>query len=321
MPGTESVDRLGLKVTGADDPEGGGGSDANVGGEAGDGVGVGTTAAPEASTSKGVASKPFILSEGLPPVPHKLVLRILRGEYVDMAELLRDNQEAQRRSSSQQMSSLSSEPSSSRSRRDVPDLLSWVQCFGTYVAIVTSKKPEKMRQLLAYQTLIVREARRCGGKRWLAYDSYFHQQAVGDDKADWSQLNQSLYTVTFITRGERTKGRCCVLCLESNHAEEQCALYTPPPKQTYKKPAEKGASDGRDSGSGRGKGGGRMACFARNQGDCRFPACKYRHVCVRCSGDHRIAQCPLVRATKTANLKAGRRAAESSLAEESLGSY
>ena len=77
----------------------------------------------------------------------------------------------------------------------VPDLLSWVQCFGTYVAIVTSKKPEKMRQLLAYQTLIVREARRCGGKGWLAYDSYFRQQAVGDDKADWSWLNQSLYTV------------------------------------------------------------------------------------------------------------------------------
>ena len=160
MPGAE---RLGLKVTGADDPEGGGGGDANVGGETG---GVGTTAAREASTSKGVAS------EGLPPVPHKLVLRVLRGEYV---ELLRDNLEAQRRSSSQQTSSLSSEPSSSRSRREVPDLLSWVQCFCTYVAIVTSKKPEKMRQLLAYQTLIVREARRCGGKGWLAYDSYFRQ--------------------------------------------------------------------------------------------------------------------------------------------------
>ena len=66
MPGAESVDQLGLKVTGADDPEGGGGGDANVGGEAGVGVGVGITA-PEASTSKGVASKPFILSEGLPP--------------------------------------------------------------------------------------------------------------------------------------------------------------------------------------------------------------------------------------------------------------
>ena len=47
MPGAESVDRLGLKKTGADDPEGGGGGDANVGGEAGDGGGVGITSDAE----------------------------------------------------------------------------------------------------------------------------------------------------------------------------------------------------------------------------------------------------------------------------------
>ena len=177
-----------------------------------------------------------------------------------------------------------------------------MQCFGTYVAIVTSKKPEKMRQLLAYQTLIVREARRCGGKGWLAYDSYFRQQAVGDDKADWSRLNQSLYAVTFIAQGERTRVAVasCVW-----RAIMRKSLYTPPPKQTYKKPAEKGASDGRDPGSGRGKGGGRMPCFAWNQGDCRFPACKYRHVCVRCSGDHRISQCPLVRGDKDSKSQGG----------------
>ena len=52
----------------------------------------GDTPSPKSSVEK-----PFILSEGLPPVPHQLAARILRGEYVDMAELLRDNLEAQRR--------------------------------------------------------------------------------------------------------------------------------------------------------------------------------------------------------------------------------
>ncbi len=37
---------------------------------------------------------PFVLSEALPVVPSKLVRRILRAEYVDMAELLKDNMEA-----------------------------------------------------------------------------------------------------------------------------------------------------------------------------------------------------------------------------------
>ena len=33
-------------------------------------------------------TKSFILSEGLPPVPAKLVVRILRDDFIDMAELL-----------------------------------------------------------------------------------------------------------------------------------------------------------------------------------------------------------------------------------------
>ena len=303
MPDAGSISRLGLRKTGGED----GGDDKEGGGDGGkvpDGGDDGEHTDGSIRESKGVAGKPFILSEGLPPVPHKLVSRILRGEYVDMSELLRDNLEAQRRSSSQPTSSAISGLSPSRSRREIPDLLSWVQCFGTYIAIITSKEPERMRQLLAYQTLIVREARRCGGKGWLAYDAYFRQQAVGDDKLDWSCINQSLYAVTFIAQGDRGKGRCCVLCLESDHVEEQCALYNPSAKPaSYKKPLEKAPSDGRDPSQGRGKGGGRsMACFAWNQGDCRFLACKYRHVCVRCSGDHRISQCPLLRGDKDSRL-------------------
>ena len=38
----------------------------------------------------------FVLGEGLPPVPAKLVAKILKGEFIDMAELLRDNIEAER---------------------------------------------------------------------------------------------------------------------------------------------------------------------------------------------------------------------------------
>ena len=303
MPNAENVRRLGLTVTGGeDDGAVEDGTREKAGGEEVD-------SKDEADGRKDTVGKPFILSEGLPPVPRKLVARILRGEFVDMAELLRDNLEAQRRgSSSNPSSSGSSGGGNSRSWREVPDLLSWVQCFGTYIAIVTSDRPERMRQLLAYQTLIVREARRCGGRDWLAYDSYFRQQAVGDDKADWSRLNQSLYAVTFIAQGEREKGRCCILCLESDHAEEQCALYTPPLRHSTsrKQSYDKGSSESRESpaSSSRSKGSSRQACFAWNQGDCRFPACKYRHVCVRCNGDHRIAQCPQLKGEKDG--KAGR---------------
>ena len=43
------------------------------------------------------ASPPFILGEALPVVPTKLAEHILRVKYIDIAELLKDNTEAERR--------------------------------------------------------------------------------------------------------------------------------------------------------------------------------------------------------------------------------
>ena len=78
------------------------------------------------SSSATVMSLPFILSESLAPVLAKLVARIYRDEFVDMADLLRDNLEARRQGDLPEAMSSSMEPKCSR--REVPDLLSWVQC-------------------------------------------------------------------------------------------------------------------------------------------------------------------------------------------------
>ena len=229
-------------------------------------------------------SQPFVLSEGLAPIPAKLVARIVRGEFVDMAELLRDNLEALRRGSLQDGSTASSSQTK-KARREVPDLLSWVQCFGTYMAIIASKHPSRVRQLLAYQTLIVREARRCGGNGWQTYDSMFRQQVVGHPDADWSKLNSTLYAVTFLA--ESGGGKNCPLCMETDHKEDDCALSLAKPSSSHR-----GSSDG---ASKRERGDARKitrgACFLWNQGECTHPYCRFRHVCVRCYGDHKVTHC------------------------------
>ncbi len=63
------------------------------------------------------ADSPFILSEALPVIPAKLVRRILRPEYIDLAELLKDNIEAERRK-------LAAEAGTHFTRREVLDILS-----------------------------------------------------------------------------------------------------------------------------------------------------------------------------------------------------
>ena len=124
------------------------------------------------ATSSEEPTQPFILSEGLAPVPVKRVTKILKGDFADMAELLRDNLEAQHRGNLQDASAIDLSQSK-RDRREIPDLLSWVQCFGTCLAEIATKHPDRLQQLLAYQMLAVRKAHRCGGWGWLAYDTMF----------------------------------------------------------------------------------------------------------------------------------------------------
>jgi hypothetical protein len=254
---------------------------------AAEGEAVGTGSISGAGSTSGAGSKtgeglsPFILGEALPVVPPKLVRKILRGEFVDMAELLRDNMEAERR-----RAGMGSEATPRASRREIPDMLSWLHCFSLYAAVVGSRYPEKMKDLLAYQALMIAEHRRCGGRGWLLYDSAFRQQISSLETADFSRINQSLYLTTFVAYGG--KGQCCPNCLLSDHTQDECAL------QSHKAaPGGRGESSGElgrsqdDRGRRRRKG----ACFAWNSGKCFLPYCRFDHVCSRCHGEHRKAAC------------------------------
>ena len=230
---------------------------------------------------------PFTLGEGLPPVPSKLVAKIHKGDFVDMAELLRDNIEAERRRS---QASNPDTPSSVPGRREVPDLFSWVQCFGVYAAVVSSKSPEKVQQLLAYQTMIVREARRCGGRGWLAYDTMFRQQVAVKPESDWSKLNNSLYSVTFMAQ-QNGRGRTCIHCLETDHSASECALA--PSSRQGRQPQHQRDYVADERGYRRNERSEKI-CYSWNDGCCAVPYCCYRHVCAKCqSGDHKGINCPV----------------------------
>ena len=112
-------------------------------------------------------TSPFILGEALPVVPQKLVRKIVRGDFVDMADLLRDNIELERHKGA------GAGESSQGHRREVPDILSLFQCFSLYAAVLVAHFPEKSKDLLAYQALMISEHRRCGGRGWILYDFAF----------------------------------------------------------------------------------------------------------------------------------------------------
>ncbi len=238
----------------------------------------------------GATTPPLVLGESLPAVPAKLVAKILKGEYVDMAELLKDNIEVGRRKDLQDGARGSGCSGGNKaSRREVPDLLSWVQCFGVYAAVLASKFPEKARELWAYQVLIVKEARRCGGTGWKEYDSMFRQQASSAVQLEWTKLNSSLFSVTFLTQSGR--GKNCSLCQESDHASAECALATPAvaPLGVQGEPRERRLTSSQDR-PWRPKSD--RVCYSWNEGRCSHaPYCRFRHVCAGCQGEHKVSDC------------------------------
>lgn len=117
--------------------------------------------------------------------------------------------------------------SQKRSCREVPDILSWIQCFGIYTSVIASIFPKKMLHMLPYHTMVVRESRRCSSRGWVAYDTAFRQQVATDHTYDWFQLNSSLYPLTFMAQATG-KGKWCSYCLEADHTSDECALSTKP---------------------------------------------------------------------------------------------
>ncbi len=276
--------------------------------------GAATSGSGAATSGSGRGKKrvhqPFVFSEGFPPVPGELVGKILNREFVDMAELLRDNIEAERRRGQNDGASRPKQ-----NRREVPDLLSWIQCFGIYVSVTASEHPERVSKMLAYQTTLVREARRCGGGGWLAYDMAFRQQAATSPETDWSKLNSSLYAVTFMAQANG-KGLCCQHCFGADHTGVDCAISPTPRVDRQQRPVGLGLPvrpvlPARPTVEGRGepRSGFQVGfkprsrrqdaqrpqiCYSFNDGECRFPhTCRYLHVCQRCqASDHPACRCP-----------------------------
>lgn len=171
-------------------------------------------------------------------------------------------------------------------------MLSWLNCFSLYAAVITSKFPHKARELWAYQAMMVSEQRRCGGRGWLLYDSGFRQQMSAIESTDFSKINQSLYTTTFLAYGGW--GLYCSHCLASDHAQEDCALHPQRavPVVRFRETVQIQREDWKQRyGEPPRKRSKRGACFAWNDGKCTIPNCRFEHVCSKCSGDHRRALC------------------------------
>ena len=150
---------------------------------------------PSAPSQSGSAESAFILGPGRAPIPAKIVKRIISHEFVEMSELMPKNLDELQAETPVFIfvGSMVVPKLNSAKKSAVIDILTWVECFNSYIALLTTFYPPRSHDLLAYMALIVRTAKRFTGTAWLDYDRAFRREAPTRNLRDWSVMRPDLY--------------------------------------------------------------------------------------------------------------------------------
>ena len=202
-----------------------------------------------------------VVAEGIPPVSCKLVDKIKKWEYIDLATLLDDH------STSDQVALLNGQltvvSSNSQRRRQanaISDVLTWLQAFTAILVSSDSTTKEEAAGLAAHSYLIIQLSKDLSGLQWLKYDQSYREWAAAKGIRKWGEMNFSIY------------GRC--LASQQFHPS---SFYNP----------------ANSSGSARKRKTNANVCFRWNKGGpCSGSTCRFSHQCGSCGGNHREVNCP-----------------------------
>ena len=246
-----------------------------------------------------VASSPqlklstFKIASSIAPIPTKLVKKIQALEFIEMRELLPDNIALSERLAALPSALAQSKQPNEREIGGDRALATWVSSFSTYIAIVAEAHPARVRDMLAYLRLVVREASKFGGTGWLTYDAVFRRNHE-DPGESWNYLDAALHQVYIASQRDKVVAPC-KHCHECDHQASECTVASLLPKPAV--PSTEPSSQVADRSSTKGKRPApyakqRPVCLSWNAGGCRFPGrCSYAHVCSSCYGSHPASAC------------------------------
>lgn len=171
----------------------------------------------------------------------------------------------------------------SHRRGPVTDILLWVECYSSLVAVLSLKFPEKTPQLMSYQQTIVKAHRTFVGEGWATYDACYRRKAAMTKSLEWGQVDFTLYNETFTGRAKSITR--CHYCLSEYHSSGSCAYAPDRPGPSH--------SDDRLA-LGRQQRPSTQLCQLYNtrySNKCRFNPCKFAHLCSECRGQHPVSNC------------------------------
>ena len=237
------------------------------------------------------AGGPVVVAPGMPAVPLKLAERMWAGEFVDFCELPPAKGRARPVTGSMEGQLILVQAADLyQTKKLIPDLATWSQCFALFMATTAMKQPKRIPDLLAYMATIAKASQKYRWPSWLVYDQNFRQQAAESGNCEWSKIDPSIYAQCFNGMAISDEG-WCRHCHSIEHAAENCPTRQWVDKGVRKRgwslpapPAKRGPTTTTNEAICR--------KFNRYGGDCKFgKACKFQHICSQCKGDHPATKC------------------------------
>ena len=226
-------------------------------------------------------------------VPTKLAQKILRLEYVEMTELIPETWGLE----PDNTSSCCHQGHRQTRRGPVVDILVWLECYSSLVAVLATRFPGHVGDFMAYQRTIIRASKNFEGTAWAIYDRCYRRRAAAVKSLNWANIDSALYNEAFTGRA-RAIPRCRV-CLSENHREAEC------PDRSLPIPGHPGGGHdgnyvpqrspyqpyyGRQQ-TRAGQPVSQEVCQLFNRAQCRAVWCRRRHTCNQCGLPHPEVAC------------------------------
>lgn len=136
------------------------------------------------------------MGAGLLAILKKLVAKILSDEYedyVDFAELPPAKGKGRPVPQSVEGQAIVVQAAYLlQAQKIITDFATWVQCSSLYAATLAMKFPERMPELMAYQTTIAKMIRKYRWPSCVMYDQNFKQEAAGNPSQSWANVDPSI---------------------------------------------------------------------------------------------------------------------------------
>ena len=139
------------------------------------------------------SSEAIVVGGSSPPVPRKIADKIWKHEYVDLSELLPSCLGAPELT----MLDLFTQRDKPKEAKKIQTFEQWVGCFNTLVSVMAMRYLDRVKDMLAYLSLIAKAQADYEGTQWLVYNSHFRHSAAAKQLKDWPEIDPSLWTLYF----------------------------------------------------------------------------------------------------------------------------